>query len=113
MSLGFHLKRVTFSGRWAAAGGIRLPSSSRAGTGLARVAFLWFRPYFGRLAFALEPLRALRCVQVGINSSLSVIDTVRGSARPQDAVLGWVDRLGRSPSPGSEHACRSSSSFPA
>jgi hypothetical protein len=90
-----------------------LPSSSRAGTGLARVAFLWFRPYFGRLAFALEPLRALRCVQVGINSSLSVIDTVRGSARPQDAVLGWVDRLGRSPSPGSEHACRSSSSFPA
>ena len=26
---------------------------------------------------------------------LSVIDTVRRSARPHDAVLGWVDRLGR------------------
>src|SRR6478672_12373866 len=26
---------------------------------------------------------------------LSVIDTVRRSARPYDAVLGWVDRLGR------------------
>jgi sulfate permease, SulP family len=26
---------------------------------------------------------------------LSVIDTVRRSARPHDAVLGWVERLGR------------------
>ena len=26
---------------------------------------------------------------------LSIIDTVRRSARPHDAVLGWVDRLGR------------------
>jgi sulfate permease, SulP family len=26
---------------------------------------------------------------------LSVIDTVRRSARPHDAVLGWVDKLGR------------------
>jgi MFS superfamily sulfate permease-like transporter len=27
--------------------------------------------------------------------ALSIIDTVRRSARPQDAVLGWVERLGR------------------
>ena len=26
---------------------------------------------------------------------LSIVDTVRRSARPHDAVLGWVDRLGR------------------
>ena len=28
-------------------------------------------------------------------SALSIVDVVRRSARPHDAVLGWVDRLGR------------------
>jgi sulfate permease, SulP family len=32
---------------------------------------------------------------LGVAVGLSVIDTVRRSARPHDAVLGWVDRLGR------------------
>ncbi|HET9901784.1 MAG TPA: SulP family inorganic anion transporter, partial [Actinomycetes bacterium] len=32
---------------------------------------------------------------LGIAVGLSVIDTVRRSARPHDAVLGWVERLGR------------------
>jgi MFS superfamily sulfate permease-like transporter len=32
---------------------------------------------------------------LGIAVGLSVIDTVRRSASPHDAVLGWVDRLGR------------------
>jgi len=32
---------------------------------------------------------------LGIAVGLSVIDTVRRSANPHDAVLGWVDRLGR------------------
>lgn len=39
---------------------------------------------------ALGVLRAL-----AIAVALSVIDVVRRSARPHDAVLGWVDRLGR------------------
>ena len=32
---------------------------------------------------------------LGVAVGLSVIDTVRRSARPHDAVLGWVERLGR------------------
>ncbi|MGZ8692348.1 MAG: STAS domain-containing protein, partial [Gaiellaceae bacterium] len=32
---------------------------------------------------------------LGVAVGLSVIDTVRRSARPNDAVLGWVERLGR------------------
>jgi SulP family sulfate permease len=32
---------------------------------------------------------------LGVAVGLSVIDTVRRSASPHDAVLGWVDRLGR------------------
>ena len=32
---------------------------------------------------------------LGVAVGLSVIDTVRRSARPHDAVLGWVDGLGR------------------
>ena len=32
---------------------------------------------------------------LGVAVSLSVIDTVRRSASPHDAVLGWVERLGR------------------
>jgi anti-anti-sigma factor len=32
---------------------------------------------------------------LGVAVGLSVIDTVRRSAKPHDAVLGWVERLGR------------------
>jgi SulP family sulfate permease len=54
-----------------------------------------------RVEVAIAAVTAACVVLVGVLEALvvavglSMIDTVRRSARPYDAVLGWVDRLGR------------------
>ena len=54
-----------------------------------------------RVEVAIAAVTAVCVVVFGVLEAivvavgLSVIDTVRRSARPYDAVLGWVDRLGR------------------
>ena len=54
-----------------------------------------------RVEFAIAAVTTAAVVAVGVLNALvtavalSIVDTVRRSARPSDAVLGWVERLGR------------------
>ena len=53
--------------------------------------------YLAAIAAAVRPgdvvLGVLQALVIAV--ALSILDVVRRSAQPQDAVLGWVDRLGR------------------
>ena len=51
---------------------------------------------FGIAAVTLAGVVVLGVLEaLAIAVALSIVDVVRRSARPHDAVLGWVDRLGR------------------
>jgi high affinity sulfate transporter 1 len=72
-----------------AAAGLIEPAAWRALAAVDRVEVA----IAGVTAGCVIVLGVLQAMVVAVG--LSIIDTVRRSARPHDAVLGWVDRLGR------------------
>lgn len=72
-----------------------------AGVGLIDPAAWRTLAAIDRVELAIAGVTAACVVLIGVLNALavavglSIIDTVRRSARPYDAVLGWVDRLGR------------------